>query len=158
MKNHRALWPQLVSLKITTYMQNVLLRDSDQMSMAHALELRVPFLDHNLVEYTLGIPNTEKYPSSPKQLLVESLGDLLPSEIVNRPKMGFVLPWEQWMKKDLKQFCDEQIESLSSREWINENGLKTYYYKFQKGDKRVTWSRVWPLIVLENWLKENEIE
>ena len=82
----------------------------------------------------------------------------MPSEIVNRPKMGFVLPWEQWMKKDLKQFCDEQIESLSSREWINENGLKTYYYKFQKGDKRVTWSRVWPLIVLENWLKENEIE
>ena len=144
--------------EITTYMQNVLLRDSDQMSMVHALELRVPFLDHNLVEYALGIPNTEKYPNSPKQLLVESLGDLLPPEIVNRPKMGFVLPWEQWMKKDLKLFCDEQIESLSAREWINESGLKSYYNKFQKGSKKVTWSRIWPLIVLENWLKENEIE
>jgi len=51
-----------------TYMQNVLLRDSDQMSMAHSLEVRVPFLDHNLVEYVLGINDQQKYPHTQKEL------------------------------------------------------------------------------------------
>ncbi|MCB0786567.1 MAG: hypothetical protein KDC02_20465, partial [Flavobacteriales bacterium] len=55
--------------ELATYLVNVLLRDTDQMSMAHALEVRVPFLDHELVSYVLGVRDGLKYPHSPKRLL-----------------------------------------------------------------------------------------
>ncbi|MGZ4043856.1 MAG: asparagine synthase (glutamine-hydrolyzing), partial [Bacteroidia bacterium] len=90
MKDH---FLSAVSLsEIETYLQNILLRDTDQMSMAVALEVREPFLDHKLAEFVLSVDDEHKFPHTPKKLLVDSLGDLLPPEIVNRPKMGFTLP------------------------------------------------------------------
>lgn len=144
--------------EISTYLQNVLLRDTDQMSMAHALEVRVPFLDHELVSYVLGIKDDYKIPHTPKKLLVESLGDLVPSEIVNRPKMGFTFPWEKWMKNELKTFCEERIRSLAKRSIFNEVALLEHWNSFLKGDKRISWSRVWYLVVLEDWLQRNNIQ
>ena len=144
--------------EISTYMQNVLLRDTDQMSMAHALEVRVPFIDYTLVEYTLGIPDQYKSVASPKKLLVDSLGDLLPREIIDRPKMGFTLPWKNWMKKELKAFCEEKINSLSKRGAFAESGVLDLWRAFMIDDPKVTWSRVWILVVLENWMQENGIE
>ena len=143
--------------EITTYMQNVLLRDTDQMSMASALEVRVPFLDYELVECVLSVSDRFKYPHSPKKLLTDSLGDLLPSEIINRPKMGFTFPWKYWMKNDLKQFCQERIYSLSKRDYFVEQEIIDLWKKFLNDDKRITWSRIWPLVVLENWLIENHV-
>ena len=145
-------------MEMTTYMQNVLLRDSDQMSMAHSLEVRVPFLDHRLVEYSLLLSDKLKFPHSPKTLLVDSLKDLLPNEIVNRPKMGFTFPWELWMKGELKDYCETQLISLKEREEFDGSGITTLWNRFLAGDKLVTWSRVWPLVVLGFWLEENEID
>lgn len=144
--------------EISSYMQNVLLRDTDQMSMAHALEVRVPFMDHQLVEYVLGVPDKFKGLDSPKKLLVDAMGDLLPSEIVNRPKMGFTFPWKQWMKNELKTFCDEKMSSLSNRSHFNKEGVQKLWSDFLRDDPKVTWSRIWYLVVLENWLQENRIE
>ena len=144
--------------EISTYMQNVLLRDTDQMSMAHALEVRVPFLDPVLVEYVLGIPDNYKSTASPKKLLVDALGDLLPPEIVNRPKMGFTFPWKNWMKNELKSFCEQKIVSLSKRIFFNEQGVIGLWKAFLNDDPRVTWARIWILVVLENWMQENGIE
>lgn len=143
--------------EMTTYMQNVLLRDSDQMSMAHALEIRVPFLDYTLVEYVLGLPDEFKSTVSPKKLLVDALGDLLPPEVVNRPKMGFTFPWKNWMKNELKSFCEERMQSLSRRKWFHENAVLQLWNDFLKNDPRVSWSRIWMLVVLENWMLENDI-
>ncbi len=143
--------------EITTYMQNVLLRDTDQMSMAHALEVRVPFLDHTLVEYVLGVPDKYKYPSSPKKLLVDAVGALLPPEIVNRPKMGFTFPWKLWMQKELKVFCEEKMVSLSKRSLFVEQEVVKLWTGFLLNDPRITWSRIWHLVVLENWLQQNKI-
>jgi asparagine synthase (glutamine-hydrolysing) len=142
--------------EISTYMQNVLLRDSDQMSMAHALEVRVPFLDHKLVEYVTGIGDKIKYPHSQKQLLVESLGDLLPHEVVNRPKMGFTFPWEDWMKNELRDLCEIQITQLASREQFNKSEIMALWNQFLKS--KVSWSRVWHLVVLNHWMDRNGIE
>ncbi len=144
--------------EISTYMQNVLLRDTDQMSMAHALEVRVPFIDYTLVEYVLGLPDKFKSTVSPKKLLVDALGDLLPPEIVNRPKMGFTFPWKQWMKNELKTFCEEKITALSKRNLFNEKGVLKLWEQFLKDDPAITWSRIWYLVVLENWLQENNID
>ncbi len=145
-------------LEMHTYMQHVLLRDTDQMSMASALEVRVPFLDHTLIEFVLNIPDRYKYPHSPKQLLVESLGDLLPDEIVNRPKMGFVLPWKDWLKGDLKPMAETAIKNLGQRGIMLEKPLQELWRKFLEGNPSVSWSRLWPLIVLENWMQKHNIE
>ncbi len=144
--------------EINTYMQNVLLRDTDQMSMAHALEVRVPFLDHQLVEYIYGVRDDFKFPTTPKKLLVESLGELLPSEIVNRPKMGFTFPWEQWMKNELKAYCREGLDHLKKLKTFDSKALDDIWVEFIKGSKKITWSRVWHLVVLGHWLAENKIE
>ncbi len=144
-------------LEMTTYMHNVLLRDTDQMSMAHALEVRVPFLDHELVELVLGLPDEIKYPRSPKQLLVESLGDLLPTEIVNRPKMGFTLPFARWMRHELSGFCEERIRCLAEREQFNGAAVRRFWEDFREEKQTVSWSRIWLLVVLEHWLEKNSV-
>jgi asparagine synthase (glutamine-hydrolysing) len=144
--------------EITTYMQNVLLRDTDQMSMAHALEVRVPFLDYNLVEYVLDLPDEYKFPETPKKLLTDALGTLIPPEIVNRPKMGFTFPWKNWMKQELKGFCEERLANLAKRKSFNSEPVMQMWKSFLADDPRVTWSRVWPLVVLSHWLDKNDIE
>lgn len=152
--------PQLSQISIaemSTYMQNVLLRDTDQMSMAHALEVRVPFLDHELVELVVGLPDKIKYPHSTKQLLVESLGDLLPTEIVDRPKMGFSLPYAHWMKNELFDFCYERIKKLAARPLFNEDVIFKYWNDFIQGSATISWSRLWALVVLEHWLDKNNV-
>ncbi|WP_291723589.1 asparagine synthase (glutamine-hydrolyzing) [Bernardetia sp.] len=148
---------QISVAELFTYLQNVLLRDSDQMSMAHTLEIRVPFLDYKLIEYVLQVPDSFKYPHSPKKLLVDSVGELLPSEIVNRQKMGFTLPWQIWLKNELFRFCDERIESLASRPEFNYESITKVWRQFLDNDPRVSWARVWNLVVLENWLQEHGI-
>ena len=143
--------------EMTSYMQNILLRDADQMSMAHALEVRVPFLDYELVNYVLNVPDRMKYPSTPKKLLVDSLNDLLPAEIVNRPKMGFTFPWKEWMKTELRDFCVNSLEYLSQNQIINGSELMTLWNRFLADDPNITWSRVWHLVVLGHWMKKNGV-
>jgi asparagine synthase (glutamine-hydrolysing) len=144
--------------EINTYMQNVLLRDTDQMSMAHALEVRVPFLDHRLTEYVFGVSDQHKFPHTPKKLLTDAMGDLLPSEVVNRPKMGFTLPWQHWLKNELHEFAETSMHNLAERNFFDATQVKTMWARFMENDPRITWSRVWYLIVLENWLAQHEIE
>jgi len=144
--------------ELGSYLQNVLLRDTDQMSMASALEVRVPFLDHELVEYVLGVADSHKYPSTPKKLLVEATGDLLPDDIVNRKKMGFQLPWQKWLKNELFDFGSDRINRLSERELLTPSAVKGLWQQYLGNDPRVTWSRVWPLIVLEEWMEMNHVD
>ena len=151
------LLSQVSIAEITTYMQNVLLRDTDQMSMAVALEVRVPFLDYKLVEYVLGIPDQYKKPIYPKKLLVDCLKGLLPDEIVHRKKMGFVFPWEVWLKNELRDFCEERINQLSKRTFINGNHLQHQWMKFLQGDKSIRWLDMWLCIVLEDWMEKNRV-
>ena len=141
-----------------TYLQNVLLRDTDQMSMAHALEVRVPFLDHEFIELVMGVPDKYKYPSTPKKLLTDSLKGLLPKEIIDRPKMGFTFPWQVWLKNELRDFCEERIQQLAQRSYFNQKFILQRWNDFLQDKPGVTWSRIWYLVVLEDWLNTNNIE
>ncbi len=149
---------QVSVAEISTYMQNVLLRDTDQMSMAVALEVRVPFLDYELAEYVLGIPDDYKKPIFPKKLLVDSLDGLLPDEIVHREKMGFVFPWAVWLKRELKPLCEERIHNLAKKDIVDGDWLKDTWQRFLKGDASVRWLDMWLCTVLETWMEANEIE
>jgi asparagine synthase (glutamine-hydrolysing) len=141
--------------EINTYMQNVLLRDTDQMSMAHALEVRVPFLDYELVEYVYGVKDEFKYPHSPKKLLVDALGDLLPKEIVNRPKMGFTFPWDTWMRGNLKEYCVEGLNALKATKIVDDAFIDKQWKSFLAGSSKTKWSHIWHLVVLGQWIKQN---
>lgn len=143
--------------EMSTYMQNILLRDTDQMSMAHALEVRVPFLDHRLVEYVLGVSDNIKFPHTAKQLLTESLGELIPREVIDRPKMGFTFPWAVWMKNELKALCEDNLKALENVSELNYDEVQKLWSRFLAGDERITWSRMWPLVALGHWVKQHDV-
>ncbi|MBE7178532.1 MAG: asparagine synthase (glutamine-hydrolyzing) [Mucilaginibacter polytrichastri] len=90
----RAAW-----LEYNFYMQNQLLRDSDCMSMQHGVELRVPFLDQELVSAVTTMPPDVKFSGEPKSLLTDNFQHLLPTNFTRRPKMGFSFPLQEWMRR-----------------------------------------------------------
>lgn len=137
------------------YMTNTLLRDSDAMSMAHGLELRVPFLDRALVEACFRIPGKKKLQGdSPKSLLLSSLGVELPAEIVNRPKRGFTLPFERWLRGEMKVVVqDALVGNGSSQTFLNSGAVRAVWDRFLADE--TSWSRPWSLFVLRRWCEEN---
>jgi asparagine synthase (glutamine-hydrolysing) len=143
-----------------TYMHDVLLRDTDQMSMAHALEVRVPLLDHLLVDLVTSLPDTLKQPGgdTPKPLLVESLGELLPTSIVNRPKQGFTLPFDPWMRGPLRAFCETRLGALAQRGLMNGSAVDRLWQSFLAKGHDVSWSRLWTLVVLDSWLDQHQLD
>jgi asparagine synthase (glutamine-hydrolysing) len=139
------------------YTQNTLLKDMDQFSMASSLEVREPFFDHELIEFVLKVPDKYKTPTYPKQLLVESLGDLLPSEIIHRKKKGFLFPWNTWMRNELRPFCEARLQRMYQRSCINGVELRQYWQRFLKGDPAVRWAEIWLFVVLEYWMEKNNV-
>jgi asparagine synthase (glutamine-hydrolysing) len=147
---------QISYLELTHYLSNTLLRDTDMMSMAHGLEIRVPLIDHRLVELMFSIPSEIQFARPPpKSLLVNSLPNPLPPEIVHRKKMGFTLPFEHWMRNELR----EEVESVLLEpvfplaDFIDETEVREVWMDFLA--RRVSWSRPWALYVLKKWLKIN---
>lgn len=136
------------------YMVNTLLRDTDFMSMAHSLEVRVPFVDTAVVDFVLGLPGGWKMNGGrAKPLLQDALGPLLPQEITERPKMGFTLPFENWMQSRLREeiarvFADERrFETLGLRAQT----VRDVWRRFLSEPGRIGWSRPWALYVLAKW-------
>jgi len=137
------------------YMRNTLLRDSDFMSMAHGLELRVPFLDRALVEACFRIPGKRKLQgSSPKSLLLASLGVELPGEIVKRPKRGFTFPFERWLRGEMRSVIENALfSSDSDHTLLNPGAVRGVWKRFLAG--ATSWSRPWSLFVLKGWCDQN---
>jgi asparagine synthase (glutamine-hydrolysing) len=119
--------------ELNLYMKNQLLRDADVFGMANSLEIRVPFLDKDLVDYVLRIEPQQKFGINNKIILVDAVKHLLPDLITNRPKMGFVLPFERWFKNNIHLFS------------IDNNFKK----KFMNG--QLHWSKIWALIILDKF-------
>lgn len=141
-------------LESRCYMLNTLLRDSDFMSMSQGLELRVPLIDHQLAKTVLGFPGEWKLNRTPKKLLVEALEGSLPDEIVHRPKRGFTLPFEHWMRQELRP----EIEPVLDAKRIDQGPLagmlsgkevRRVWQSFLDGS--VSWSRPWSLYILQRW-------
>ncbi len=143
-------------LEMTQYMATTLLRDTDVMSMANGIEIRVPFLDHKLVELMFSIPSSIKMKKGiPKPLLVNSLSKKLPDFIVDRKKMGFTFPFEIWMRGKMKSEVESVLltptEKLS--DFVSQDSIHKIWINFLK--KRCSWSRPWSLYVLKKWVDKN---
>jgi asparagine synthase (glutamine-hydrolysing) len=137
--------------ELSGYMREMLLRDSDQMSMAVSLELRVPFLDHRLVEYSLGLPMAEKvHDGRSKGLLIQAGRDLLPPAVYERPKAGFALPMTEWMKGPLASFVAEGVEEVIRQQLLPKTFVEGLRSQFDQ--KQIHWTRLWAVVVLGHFL------
>jgi asparagine synthase (glutamine-hydrolysing) len=146
--------------EIQGYMANMLLRDTDQMSMAHSLEVRVPFVDSTVIPFVLGLPGKWKLDGRrPKPLLLDALGDLLPEAIQRRPKMGFTLPFERWMHSALKPEIDQTFSKSSDLAKLGVPGdfARAVWEKFVSDPRKERWSRPWSLHILKTWCEINGV-
>jgi asparagine synthase (glutamine-hydrolysing) len=143
-------------LESRSYMVNTLLRDTDAMSMAHSLEVRVPFLDHPLVEYVTRLPGSIKRPNgTPKSLLVNAMGGLLPQEVVSQKKRTFTFPWEYWLRGPLKKEMEKEFSEISPAlsQCLDPRAIAQVWESFLQGN--TSWSRVWSLFVLNRWTRRH---
>lgn len=148
-------WEWVSYLEMQNYLNWRLLRDTDAMSMAHSLEVRVPFVDHELVEYIWSLPHGwEKKWGYPKRLLKAALKDILPSEILERPKQGFQLPMGDWMKAELREVVEDTLSeySVNKRGLFHSKGIRELYRGFLQ--HRYPYESLWQFVVLELWLRE----
>ncbi len=134
-----------------TYMADVLLRDSDVMSMRHSLELRVPFVDRPLFEWLWRQPASFKDGQDrPKTALAEAAADVLPPETLLRKKQGFSLPFPVWMRQELRPFLDETFStaSVARSNLFAPGAVQDRWKHFLAGRDTREWSRVWSLAML----------
>jgi asparagine synthase (glutamine-hydrolysing) len=144
---------QASAFEIGGYLSNTLLRDTDSMSMAHSLEVRVPLIDHKLIERMLAVPGHLKLRrNAPKWLLVAAVGSL-PREIIERPKQGFELPFKHWLSGALHDEVEKTLRSTELAAFLNQDAMRTIWRGFLAG--RTTWSRPWSLYVLGEWIRLN---
>ena len=134
-----------------TYLHELLMKQ-DQMSMAASIESRVPFLDHKLVEFTARMPREMKLRGgTTKWILREAMKGILPTEILDRPKMGFPVPVGNWFRGEFKHVVDEYVLSeraasrgIFDRKFVSQ--LVTAHHAGENHDERI-----WSLINFEIW-------
>ncbi len=137
-------------LETRLYLGSQLLRDLDAMSMASGLEVRVPFVDHELVARVW--PMLGEHPDllRGKRLLWESLDRPLPPAIVRHPKQGFTLPFARWMRGDLAPLVRDGLARLAEGGWVTRQAPDRIWADWQRGASH--WSRPWGLSVLGHFL------
>lgn len=139
------------------YLPDDLLTKVDRASMHFSLETRVPYLDHRIVEFALNLSPELKYKDgTTKYLLKEILFQYVPQKFFDRPKQGFAIPLEQWLKKELRFL----IEDYLSKDVIEKFGFVNFEYVEQlKKDfingKNFLYNRIWLIIILHKWLLKN---
>jgi len=154
------------ALCLGSYLQNQLLRDIDAVSMAHSLEVRVPFLDPALVDLALSLPDDAKLkpggggePGSYqatgiKRVLLDIGAPYLPEGFSNRAKRGFGMPFDAWMRDDLRDVLDDTLSpaSIAAQGWLEPAAVADVVQKFDKGT--MPWSQPWLLMMTELWRRE----
>lgn len=159
-KHDRDIVNAISCLEMRGYMTNTLLRDTDAMSMAHSLEVRVPFVDVKVVDYALSLPGEWKVRGDgPKPMLADALSDLLPREFTSRPKMGFTLPFEKWMQGKLRAEISGVMEDKKrlSAVGLNAEVVQGIWKRFSQSPKAIGWTRPWAIYVLVKWCEVNGI-
>jgi len=137
---------------------NDMLYKVDLMSMAHGLEVRVPFLDHRLVEFVNKLPDRSKILGRTKRILRETFADIIPSSIIQRKKHGFEIPLSQWFKREMKTMI---FDDLLEDDYIEDQGifdpnmvgqLKKRFFSVNTGDSHAT---IWALVVFQHWFRKH---
>lgn len=147
------------ALDLNTQLKNEFLYSQDILSMAHQVEVRVPFLDHEFVELMASVPAAwRSSPSDPKGWYREIFKPQLPENILSRPKKGFMVPYGDWLRGPLKPFAEQLFnkEDVRRQELLNPEALQLYWQEHCTG-KNHTYL-LWSILMFQLWfrLKENE--
>jgi asparagine synthase (glutamine-hydrolysing) len=145
---------KIAALELQFYSRNQLLRDADVFSMANSVELRVPFLDAQLMEAALGISPAYHFEGGRgKRITRRILRELAGEEIPQRPKMGFTFPWQQWLGRELKETiaCTLRDRQLYEPLTLDPAYGRQLLNGLERGDRLQSWAEVWSLFVLLNW-------
>ena len=139
------------------YMGSTLLRDSDTNSMAHSLEIRVPFLGRWFADGISALPSGVKMPpgAPPKHLLRKALGSILPFDLFTRPKRGFTLPIGEWIFGPLRDQCEGAISTLAACPIFPSGSIARLWEGYQSNRHAMHWSRPLSLVVLGNYLQQS---
>ncbi|WFN34983.1 asparagine synthase (glutamine-hydrolyzing) [Methanogenium sp. S4BF] len=161
---------RVTTLCLRGYTQNQLLRDIDAVSMAHSLEVRVPFLDPTLVNLVLSLPDETKLrknilelkncknrnyrETGAKKILIDAGRDLLPEDIDLQQKRGFGMPFEAWLKGPLRDVMEDTLSesSINMRGFFDAEEVRRIKNDFLKGKNG--WAGVWLLMIIELWCRE----
>ncbi len=136
---------------------NDMLTKVDLMSMAHGLEIRVPFLDHQVVEFAFGLPEDSKINRQMKKRIVQdTFRDLLPTELYRRPKHGFEVPLLGWFRNELRSTIEELLSDafITEQDVFDVEGVKQLRQKLFSKDPGDVHATVWALIVFQHWWKQ----
>jgi asparagine synthase (glutamine-hydrolysing) len=137
-------------------MAGTLLRDTDAVSMARSLEVRVPLLDTPLVEFVGALPDaTRRCDGGSKALLSEAVADLLPREILMQKKRTFTLPWEEWLRGPLRKKLETSFAEPAPGlgPLLRGDGVREVWTAFLGG--KTSWSRPWSIYVLNEWCRRH---
>ena len=148
---------QLQQVYCQSWLVEDLLMKADKMSMATSLELRVPFLDHKLVEWCATLPLEYKVGSllqgfTTKRILRSFAEKRIPKEIIARPKQGFPVPAYKWIQSDLFNFAQESLLGKSLENFFHKSQLISLLKMVKNGDPHAA-HQAWSLIILSKWIK-----
>ncbi len=143
-------------LDLEAYLPDDILTKVDRASMAVSLEARVPLLDHRVVEFAARVPTAMKVRGSDgKMLLRRVLHKYVPRELVERPKMGFGVPIDQWMKNELRPWCESLLAERTIREQgYLDAGQVARIWREYLGGQRNWFSLLWDVLMFQAWLEE----
>jgi asparagine synthase (glutamine-hydrolysing) len=143
------------------YLPDDLLVKVDRATMANSLETRVPLLDYRIVEFALNLDYKLKVKNGQtKWLTRQLLKKFVPPELFERPKWGFAIPLRKWLQTDLKFLIDEYLseDSIIKGGLLNPKPVKELIDQFLHHNKEYLYQRVWALIVLQRWLRNNPVK
>src|SRR5947208_4438179 len=155
-------WPseeptdRAMGLDLQTYLPDDLLRMGDRLSMAHSLELRVPFCDHMLLSFALALPaSTRLAGGTLKGFMRKALRGLLPSTILNRAKSGFRVPLARWLREDLREMVHDLLsdETVRRRGYVRPEYVRWLVHEHETGARNFA-DQVYALLVLELWQRQ----
>ncbi len=147
------------ALELSNYLRIMLLRDTDAMSMAHPIEVRVPLLDHVLVERVMRSPSALKLAFGENKPMLTAAAGGLPAAAVDRPKMGFTLPFDAWFKGPLRPLIEDVLlgDAVRRAGFLDREGVAELWRAFLSGDRRTTHWRVWCVTALAWWCNVNGV-
>lgn len=148
---------QSLNFETRYYLPDDLLVKVDRMSMGNSLEVRVPFLDHRIVEFASTLPVDFKIRGKTgKYVLKNLMKRYLPKEIIKKPKQGFSPPIKEWLKNDLKEYChDALLSSNVLNQYFNNDNIEKLLNEHYAG-KRDFQYQIWTLLILSQWIKINK--
>jgi len=141
-------------LETDFYLRNILLRDGDAFGMANSMEIRVPFLDRDVIDWALRLPGAVFLPGTESKPLLRSLcRDLYDEAQLGMPKRGFSPPLSIWMRGPLRDLVDSSLRQLERTGLLRGSGLELVARAFFDEPESAAWSRLWALVVLGAWLE-----